>query len=321
VALAVAWVAVAGSPGPGLPLGARDVSAQTAPSVFRSGVDLVSVDVCVKTRDGRFAPELTPQDFLILENNTPQRLEFFGADGNVPLAVVLLLDRSASMAGEKLARAQEAARAFIRQLRPIDQVEIITFNDIADRRLALSSDFAAAERAIDGITAQGQTGLFEATLAGLRDLQRARRGRPEADEVREAMLLLTDGEDTCSRPAYDDVLEEVRRSGVIVYGISLRTDSRSRPVAPGHELLQLSHDTGGRAVAVTNPATLTALYEEIAAELRHLYRLGYVPANPTPDGAWRTISVRVSSPELVARSRSGYYAARRPHRLARVPKR
>jgi Ca-activated chloride channel family protein len=283
-------------------------------TVYRSGIDLVSLDVCVRSRDGRFVPALAPGDFLVLENDKPQRLAFFLPQDRVPLSVMLVLDRSASMAGERLERARQAAIAFVKQLRPEDRIGVMAFNELAERRLPLTSDRAAAERAIAGVTAEGQTGLFEAVLVGLRELERDRRER--AGDARDVLLVLTDGEDTSSRPTFEHVLEDVRRSGVLVYGISLRTDARDRCLAPSRELLQFAHDTGGRAVAVQDLANLTPVYEEIAIELRSLYRIGYVPRDAGPDGGWRRVSVRVAGGDVVARTRSGYYAPAARYRAA-----
>src|SRR5262245_57286944 len=80
---------------------------------FKSGVDLVALDVCVKNRDGHPTKGLKPEDFLILENDVAQRIALFSVAGRVPLAVVLLIDNSRSMVGEPLARATVPGARFI----------------------------------------------------------------------------------------------------------------------------------------------------------------------------------------------------------------
>lgn len=281
---------------------------------FRSGVDLVALDVCVKDRNDRFIPGLTADEFLVLENNRLQKIEFFSADGGVPLAVVMLLDRSASMADRKLERAKAAARTFIQRLRPEDLLEVIAFGDRADRRLSFSTDRAAAEQAVAELSAYGATALFESLAVALRDLEQAR--RLEAIDHRQAIIILSDGEDTRSVLAFDDLLEAARRSGVLIYGVSLRADEKGRALAAPRELFQLANDTGGRAIAVEAPGQLAAVYEEIGAELRHLYRLGFVPGDTATDGSWRRISVRVlDNADARVRTRAGYYAPRPPARI------
>lgn len=275
---------------------------------FRSEVELVALEVCVKGRDGRLINDLTPQDFLVLEDRTPQQLSFFLPGDRVPLAVVMLMDRSSSMMGSKLERAKAAASAFIRALNPQDRVGLITFARRADRAVPLGTDHRAAERAVAEIPpAGGLTGMFDAILVALQDLKQARARTSE--ESRYVMIVLSDGQDTSSLVDFDEVLDAVRRSDVMVYGISLRTDAKDRWLAPGYELARLAADTGGRAVGVRATQDLTSIYEEIAAELRHLYRLGYVSSNTGGDGKWRTVSVRVARPDARARTRRGYFAA------------
>lgn len=281
---------------------------QVGRPTFTTGVALVALDVCVKSRDGGFVRSLQPGDFLVLEDRIPQTLEFFEADGRLPLSVVLLVDASTSMAGSKLARAKQAATAFLDRLGDADLVEVLAFNQIVDRRLALSTDRAAAASAIAELRAGGQTGLWEALVVALRDLQRA---EPHGDERRQVILVLSDGEDTSSRLAFEDVLDEIRRSGVLVYGISLSADDDPHARPPSSDLARLAHDTGGRGIVVRDPATLTPVYEEIAVELRNLYRLGYIPSATTADGAWRRIAIQLRDRSLHVRTRAGYYASRR----------
>ena len=285
----------------------RESSARGTQPEFRAGVDLVALDVCVKDRDGRLIPGLAPEDFLVLEDGSPQQVTFFIPSGRVPLATVLLIDRSSSMYGSKLARAREAATTFVRSLSPGDLVGVVAFNERADRVVALSPDHHAAARAVAGMDgASGSTGLYEAVLLALSDLRRLR--EHAAREYRYAVIILSDGEDTTGRLAFDEVVRAVRRSDVIVYGVSVRSEERDRWVGAGYVLIQLAMDTGGRAVSAQGPASLAPIFEEISAELRHMYRLAYGPANETRDGRWREISVRVAPPDAQVRSRRGYYA-------------
>ena len=298
----------------GSPSFAQPRSLESLPR-FRAAVDVVAVDVCVKGRNGQFLPGLSADDFLILDGNTPQSVAFFSAEERVPLAVVLLIDRSASMSGPKLKRAKEAAAAFLRTLRPDDLVEVIAFNDHTSRLFSLwplwKVEGDLMSQAISDLSASGRTALYEAVTVGLRDLARAQRDATE--DSRAAIVVLSDGEDTSSIIGFDDVLEDVRRSGVLVYAISVRTGKNSRWLAPLRELAQFAYDSGGQAVAVRSLASLVPVYEEIGTELRHLYRLGYVPAPMSQDGRWHSISVRVPGKDVRVRARSGYYAPRPPH--------
>jgi Ca-activated chloride channel family protein len=277
-------------------------------SSFRGGVDLVALDVCVKDRNGRPTAGLNRDDFLILDNNVPQQIALFTTADRVPLAVSLLVDTSQSMAGAPLDRAKAAAAAFIASLGPDDLVEVISFNDTADIRYRLGADHYLARLSLNDLWSTGMTALYQTVLASVRGLERAQQDR--SIEYRNVVIALTDGENTRGRLAFDDMLDAVRRSGVIVYTVSLRTERRHRSVVPGWQMAQLAHDTGGRALAVRDPEDLTGMYQEIGAELHHLYRIGYVPTPIARDGSWRRISVRVSNRDVVVRTRSGYFAPR-----------
>jgi Ca-activated chloride channel family protein len=277
---------------------------------FRSGVDLVSLDVCVRNRNGQLTAGLKPEDFLILENNVSQRIVLFSAEGRTRLSVSLLVDSSHSMAGPRLERAKAAAAEFIGTLRPDDLVEVISFNERANLRYSLGANQQQARLSLNDISAAGMTGLYEAALVATRRLEHAQRSRTL--EYRNVIVLLTDGEDTSSRLPFDDVLKDVRGSGVLIYTISLRTDKHDRVMPPPWQLAQLASDTGGRAVAVGDLSNLSQTYREIGAELLDLYRLAYVPSELVRDGSWRSVSIRVPGKDLVIRTRSGYYAPRPP---------
>lgn len=275
---------------------------------FRNGVDLVSLDVCVRGATGRLLSNLTAGDFQVMENGRPQSVTIVMPSGAVPLTVVLLIDHSASMYGPKLARAQEAARLFASRLGPEDRLEIIAFNHQAKRVLGFTDDIVRAATALDSIGPFGTTALFEALLVAANDLIRARAGMQP--ETREVIIVLSDGEDTASIVGFDEALPVLRRSGALVYALSLRTDAKGVWLGATWPLLTMAHDTGGRTLGVPVLDQLPALYAEIAAEVRHLYRIGYVSTDERRDGRWRNVAVRVLSRDARVRTRAGYYAAR-----------
>lgn len=283
------------------------VLAQTSSTPrFRSGVDLVALDVCVTDREGHFLPALNAGDFLLLDDRVPQHVTFFSAEGKLPLAAVVLIDRSSSMAGPKLERAKAAAVTFLRHLGAEDLGGVIAFNRSADRIVSFETNAADAAPLIDKIGADGQTALFDAMLVALQELHGAR--RKSDGPRREALIVLSDGEDTASRLAVDDVDEEVQRAGALVYGVSLRTDEHDRSLPPLREFAKLARDSGGRAIAISDLATLDAVYADIAAELRHMYRLAYVPPASVNDRRWHAVAVRVLGRDARVRTRAGYYA-------------
>ena len=275
---------------------------------FTSGVDLVSLDVCVRDSTGRFLPDLTPDDFLVLENGKLQHISFVMPSGAVPLRAILMIDRSASMHGPKLARAVEAATLFAQLLGPDDQLEIIAFNHQAARVHSFGDDPARVPAALASLKTDGSTSLYDALLVAANDLVRTR--GDALPETREAVIVLSDGEDTASLVGFEEVLPVLRRSAALVYTVSLRQGEEGEWLGGSWPLLQVARDTGARALGVPRLEALPALYAEIGAEVRHLYRIGYMSNDERRDGQWRSVSVRVPSRDARVRTRAGYYASR-----------
>jgi VWFA-related protein len=274
--------------------------------VFRGRTDLVALDVAVKDKSGRPVESLIADDFLVIEDNVPQRLQFFSPPGGVPLAVVLLVDYSQSMAGEPLACAKRAVAAFLNTLGAEDLVQVLAFNDVPVRIYPMGPGGPAAAEAVEQLEAKGTTRLYDSIVVAQRDLDRA--VRHSAQQYQKAIVILSDGEDTRSSQTFDDVLDDARRSTTAVSAISIRTDEHGRWLPPPYEITQLTMDTGGQTVTIRHLSDLTAAYQDIQADLRQQYRLGYVSSSSDNDGRWRRVSVRVRDANLVARTRSGYYA-------------
>lgn len=285
---------------------------------FKAGVDLVSLDLCVRDASGRFVPDLSAQDFLILENGKPQQASFLVPSSAVPLTAVLLLDVSHSMYGDKLKRALEAARQFADLLGPDDRLAILAFNHRTMRvhafgdapahvSTALSSSIGQILASFEFATAS--TALYDALLVAANEVTHARDG--SLPDTREVVVLLSDGEDTSSRVGFEEVLPVLRRSGALVYSVSLQSNERGEWLGATWPMLTLARDTGARALGVPTLEALPDLYREIVTEVRHLYRLAYMSNDTRPDGQWRTISVRIPSRDVRLRTRAGYYAPRR----------
>jgi Ca-activated chloride channel family protein len=225
-----------------------------------------------------------------------------------PIALAILLDTSASMEG-KIETAQEAAIGFAKRMRPGDVMEVIEFDSQVLILQPFTSDVAALERAIRQTTVNGSTSLYNAIYVSLKDLQKARTRRRE-DIRREAVVVLSDGDDTSSLVAYDEVLDLAKRSETAIYAIGLKqNDGPKRDFKEAEFVLrQLSQETGGRAFYPGSITELPKIYEQIAHELSSQYSIGYVSKNATRNGAWRRINVRVTRPGFAARTRQGYYA-------------
>jgi len=285
---------------------ARDLGAQQ-PS-FRSGVDLVSLNVTVADQTGRFITELEPQAFQVFEDGIKQEVTFFNRS-NLPIALSLLLDTSASME-DKLQTAQEAAIGFARKLRGSDLAQVVDFDSRVSIAQAFTSNVADLEGAIRRTAAGGSTSLHNAIYIALKELKKVQ-ARSSDDIRRQAIVVLSDGEDTSSLVSFDEVLELAKRSETAIYAIGLRSRGPERARGSFNEsdfvLRQLAQETGGKAFFARSVAELTGIYEQISDELSSQYMVGYTSKNPKRDGAWRRIVVRVSESGATARTKQGYY--------------
>jgi Ca-activated chloride channel family protein len=196
-----------------------------------------------------------------------------------------------------------------RRLRPGDVMEVIDFDGQVNILQTFTGNVQALERAIRQAAVNGSTALYNAIYIALKDLQKARaRG---ADTIRrEAIIVLSDGDDTTSLVAYEEVLDLAKRSETAIYAIGLRQNDGPRREFKEAEfvLRQLSQETGGRVFYPTAVSELPKIYDQIATELASQYSIGYMSKNAARNGAWRRINVRVAKPGLMGRTRQGYYA-------------
>lgn len=280
------------------------------PASFRGGVDVVTLNITAVDTGGRYISDLRQDEFVISEDGIMQRITFFSRS-SVPIALAILLDSSASMEN-KLPKAQEAALGFIRRLRSQDLAEIVDFNTRVAVLQNFTSNVAELERAIRRTKPGGATALYSAVYTSLKDLTRITANKSE-EIRRQAIVLLTDGEDTTSQVSFEQLLDLTRRSQTAIYAIGLRADNAATAATRGAReaevvLRQLAQESGGRVYFADQASELTGIYAQIAAELASQYTLGYSSSNTRRDGAWRSIHVRVSRPNLTTRSREGYFA-------------
>ena len=281
-------------------------AAQQLPS-FRAGIDVVSLSVTVTDGAGRYIAGLAPEQFGVYEDGIRQDVSYFNR-ANVPIALALLLDTSSSMEG-KMATAREAAIGFARRLRPQDLGQLIGFATRVEVLQPLTGDQAALERVVRTTAAGGGTALYDAVYIALKELKKVR-AATEEDIRRQAIVVFTDGEDTSSLMAYDDLLDLARRSDTAIYTIALRSSVEIAARAymeTDYSLRQLSEQTGGRSFFPAGIGDLAGVYGQIADELASQYVVGFVSKNTRRDGAWRRLSVRVDHPGATARTRTGYF--------------
>ncbi|HXD72373.1 MAG TPA: VWA domain-containing protein [Vicinamibacterales bacterium] len=282
------------------------LAAQDQPA-FRAGVELVSLNVTVM-EGTRYVTDLEQKDFKVFEDGVQQDVTFFNKS-NLPIALAMLLDTSASM-DTKLPTAQEAAIGFAKRMRPQDLAEVIDF----DNRVTVLQNFTNSaqelETAIRRTSAGGSTSLYNAVYIALKDLKKVVAKKPE-EIRRQAIIVLSDGEDTSSLLPFEEVLDLAKRSETAIYGIGLRDNdagSASKTFKEAEYVMrQLSQQTGGRAFFPNQLVELNGVYGQIYDELSSQYTVGYTSKNPKRDGAWRRVVVRTTREGTATRTKQGYF--------------
>jgi Ca-activated chloride channel family protein len=297
-------------PQTGQPPSPSGTRAPQGPS-FSSGVDVVSLNVTVTDGASRYVTDLNREDFQVYEDGVLQDVSFF-SHTNLPIALALLVDTSASME-TRLPIAQEAAAGFARELRPQDLAEVVDFDSRVVILQAFTNDASALEQAIRRTSAGGSTSMYNAIYIALKDLKKVI--ATGVDEIRrQAIVVLSDGEDTSSLLPFEEVLDLAKRSETSIYAIGLRSTEGSS--VKGFKeaefvLRQLAQETGGRAFFPSEIGELSAIYGKISEELSSQYTIGYSSRNARRDGSWRRVVVRVNRPSIVARTKQGYFAPAR----------
>ncbi len=281
---------------------------------FRSGTNLVALNVTVTDGAAHYVSGLRPADFAVFEDGVQQSVRFFESTG-VPVDLIVLLDTSSSMT-DKMEVVHDAASGFLKTLREGDRGAVVAFNDTVSVVQPLTNDRTLLEKAVLSTRAHGATALNNALYIALKQFGQA--ARQDGDVRRQAIAVLSDGDDTASLVSFEDVMTLARRTGVNVYTVGLqsryvaqRTESTHRYFSEAdYAMRTLARETGAQSFFPLQAGELKNVYASIANELARQYSIGYVPANPRSDGRFHRVVVQITSrPELRPRTRLGYTAA------------
>jgi Ca-activated chloride channel homolog len=286
-------------------LAGTSLFAQDRRAQFQSGIDLISVTATVVDRDGHLVTGLPRDAFEIYEDGERQTITQF-TNERVPIALAVLLDVSDSMFGQRLVDARAAVERFLFELLgKEDEFAVVAFNH---EPLPLTEWTRAPEgvrRAMSTLRPSGSTALYDAVLTALPMMDTRTRQRA-------AVLIISDGADTASDASLRDVRSALVRSDAFVYAIAIDPPARRaiNEAVNVQALNELAGGNGGNIEVVHETAGLMAATARIAEELNSQYVLGYHTPRP-PDGKYRTIRVRVTTPEHRVRARRGYIAEAR----------
>jgi Ca-activated chloride channel homolog len=193
--------------------------------IIKVNTTLVTLPVSVRDRQGRFMPSLAKEDFRVFEDGAEQQVAYF-ATVEKPFTVALVIDTSGSTRF-RIDEIQDAAIAFVNELRADDRVIVVSFDDDVRVLSEATTDRRRLRDAIRSTRHGNGTRLYDAVdLVINQKLARV--------EGRKAVVLFTDGVDTSSRRAsYDSNLRDAEELDALVYPVQYDTFDDSRAGAGG----------------------------------------------------------------------------------------
>lgn len=291
---------------------------------LKVNVNVVQLFFNVTDKHGALIPNLTKNDFEVSEDGKPQTIKYFTAETNLPLTLGIMIDASGSQRNV-IDMEKEVGGAFLRQiLTDKDEAYVISFDISVDLLQDFTRDVHRLQAALNkakvnvdytsgGIPGMGGgpvpqhnspgTLLYDAVYLSAHDML--------AKEVgRKAMVLLTDGQDEGSRLKIQDAIEAAQKADAIVY-VLLCADRGfygGFGYSGEYDMRKLTEQTGGRVINVGNKFDkLREAFDQIAAELRSQYNIGYTPTNTKLDGSYRKLEIKDKQGYKI-QARAGYYA-------------
>jgi Ca-activated chloride channel homolog len=279
---------------------------------FKTGVDLVTLSVVVRNRDGRPVTGLSRQDFELTDAGRVRSISDFRSEP-APVSLAVLLDTSGSMQIDpKWPNARDAITRLAGELLTgRDQIALLTFDDELHEVQPYTKTPSEVVRKLHSVRPWGSTALYDAVVQAGRTL--AAQG-----ESRRAVVVVTDGIDNRSRSTAATASAVVSAVDMPVYTIvvtSAHDRAEDEAVAGDRSgtrsagtLENLSQWTGGALFPGGSPGESDAAARQIVSELRHQYVMSFESSAPA---GWHPLTVRVRDGKYVARTRSGYVAGPR----------
>ena len=211
-----------------------------------------------------------------------------GADP-IPVTTMLVIDISGSMdKNDKISAAQNAAKAYVDQMRPGDQAGLITYDTHVYNVQQITSDKAALTSAIDGLKTGSDTAMYDALVEAEKALANI--------SGRKAIIVLSDGLDNQSRSTADDVINGVSESGVTISSIGFGDVATTGQTGLNEAALKsLADQTGGAYGFTTASDALQSLYEQQGRVLQSEYQFTYISPSKLRDGINRNLTVSLTT--------------------------
>jgi Ca-activated chloride channel homolog len=302
-------------------------------------VELVRLDIVATDGHGTPIPGLTEKNFRVYEDKIEQKIENFQPT-EAPLTTVLLMEFSRATCPlmynmcdfgyyTLTSDARQLANMLFQGLRPEDWIAVVAY-DIKPEILA---DFTQEKKNLYEalrrmqVPAWSEANMFDALADTL--------NRLEEVDGKKSVVLFSTGLDTFSKLTFDKILKKVQNTDVSIYAVSfggsqrIINDERMGAInrlnflQADNQLTTFAKDTGGKAYFPRFEGEWPGILQDIMANLRSQYSIGYSPSNPVRDGKFHKVKVDLVAPDggplkvvdqhgktlkVELRYRPGYYA-------------
>lgn len=299
---------------------------QDAPPSIKVDVDVVNVLFNVRDKKSGLIGNLNKDDFTIFEDGKQQTIKYFNRETDLPLTIGLLIDVSASQMNLIEIEKNAADQFFSHVIRPKDLAFLISFGAEAELLQDYTSSPKLLRSGLQGLKVNSDVGglhpgpvptashpkgtiLYDAVYLAASDQLKGQVGR-------KVLVLITDGEDQGSSYNIKQAVEAAQKADAIIYGFYYV----DRVFYYGHGMVfggvsdsalrQLSEDTGGHVFHIDRKMSLQNAFDELDAEMRSQYAIGYTPTNPAKDGTFRRLEIRTNNKDWKVQARKGYYATK-----------
>lgn len=220
-----------------------------------------------------------------------------------PLTTLLVIDVSGSMnEGGKLDAAKNAARAYIDQMRPGDQAGLVAFNSQVQYVQPLTADKNALKSAIDRLSANENTAMYDALSQGVKILGQT--------PGRKSIIGLTDGMDNRSTSNPDQVVSGIGPAGLSISLIGFGDPTLGTGQLGGIDeprLKSLADRAGGLYAYANDADALKKIYEQYARVLQNEYAITFTSLTHLRDGVNRSLAVTLAAPSGAPINAQGKY--------------
>jgi Ca-activated chloride channel family protein len=266
------------------------------PTKVVAHVENVRLNLLVTDSSNRAVTDLRQEELRLLEDGKQQAITHFSRE-ELPVSYGLVVDSSGSMR-VLLNHIIDAGKSIVASNKADDEAFVLRFTDSDNIQIeqGFTKNRDALSEALDNIYVEGGlTAVMDAINRSIDFLKKYRRNSA-GERRRQAIVLISDGEDRGSRARNQEaLLNRLREEDVqfFIIGLSRMSDLQGSREKATAFLTRIAEATGGRAFFPKSPADFPGILDEITRDLHTQYVIGYAPTNTARDGSFRKIQVTV----------------------------